>query len=78
MKTLVKKLLKPMLGLVVAGTLAGTSACAYVTSAQPGLSVATGEAWYTKDKVFLIFFLGTDIYYCPKDSNGTCFKAQQQ
>lgn len=78
MKTIMKKMIKPVLALLVAGTLAATSGCAFVTSTQPGVSVATGESWYTKDKVFLLFFLGTDIYYCPKDSNGTCFKAQQQ
>jgi hypothetical protein len=53
-----------------------SSGCSYVTSANPGLTVAGGDAWYTKDNYF-IFYLGTDIYYCPKGGE-TCYLAKQR
>lgn len=53
----------------------GISGCAYVTSSNPGMSVASGESWYTKRKFFLFIPLGTDIYYCPQPGS-PCYKAQ--
>jgi hypothetical protein len=68
-----KKMLKLSALLMAVAFLA--SGCGFVTSSVPGLNVATGEAWYTKDKYFLIFPLGTDVYYCKQDAK-TCYKAQ--
>lgn len=51
------------------------SGCAYVSSAIPTSKNATGEAWYSKDKFFLFFYLGTDIYYCPSEDE-PCIKAK--
>jgi hypothetical protein len=48
--------------------------CGAVSSAAPSSTDVTGEAWYTKDKWFLLIPLGTDVYYCPK-GGGTCYKA---
>ena len=53
-----------------------TGCGSYITSAQPGSTVATGEAWYTRDNYF-IFYLGTDIYYCPAGS-ATCYQAEMK
>ena len=66
-----KKLLA-IVGLMLVG--AGSAGCSYVTSANPGLQNATGESWYTKNKIFLIIPLGTDVYYCQK--GGKCFLAE--
>ncbi|MBN1612563.1 MAG: hypothetical protein JW940_38390 [Polyangiaceae bacterium] len=66
-----KTLLKLLALAIVAGAASG---CAYVSSANPGMSTATGEAWYTKDTYF-IFYLGTDVYYCPK-GGGVCYMAE--
>ena len=55
----------------------GAEGCAFVTSANSGMSSATGEAWYTKDKFFLVFPLGTDVYYCPS-AGSACYKAKIQ
>lgn len=68
---------KLVLILGVAAACMGVSGCAYVTSANPGLTVATGESWYTKDKFFLFIPLGTDIYYCP-ETGKTCYVADIQ
>ena len=59
------------------GAVLATTGCSFVSSAQPGLTTATGEAWYTKDKYFLFIPLGSDIYYCPANT-GQCFEASIQ
>lgn len=64
---------KCLLGLLA---LVGSS-CSVVSSANPGLSTATGEAWYTKDKFFLIFHLGSEVYYCPTSAK-KCFLAKME
>lgn len=58
------------------GTLGG---CTAVTSAQGGLTPATGEAWYTKDKYipFLNLVYDSSVYYCKKDSD-SCQKAEYE
>ncbi len=51
--------------------------CANVTSGQPGMTPATGEAWYTKEVGIpgLVSF-SSSIYYCPKDTPEKCTKAE--
>lgn len=66
-----KKLLA-LVGLVVASS--GLGGCGYITSANPGIQNATGESWYTKNKMLLFIPLGTDVYYCPK--GGKCYLAE--
>jgi hypothetical protein len=61
-----------LLPLVVAG-----SGCSTVTSANPGLTAATGEAWYTRDHSFFFISIGSDVYYCPKGGM-TCYRARVQ
>jgi hypothetical protein len=58
------------------GPLAG---CTSVGSAQGGLTPATGEAWYTKDKYIPFIFLVYDsqTFYCKKDSD-QCQKAEYE
>jgi hypothetical protein len=58
------------------GPLAG---CTAVTSAQGGLTPATGEAWYTKDKYipFVGLVYDSSVYYCKKDSD-KCQKAEYE
>jgi len=59
---------------LIAGALMGTG-CANVSSAMPGMSPATGEAWYSKDTTFFGLPLDSDIYYCSKETPGKCTKA---
>jgi len=65
------------LTLLAAAALAPLTGCSYVGSAQGGLTPATGEAWYTKDKYIPILQLTYDssVYYCKKDSD-QCQKAE--
>ncbi len=66
--------MKMLIKVLVLASLAGVApGCAFVTSANPGLTTATGDTWYTKDKMFIIH-LGTDVYYCPKDGD-VCYLA---
>jgi len=56
-----------------------SAGCSYVTSGQPGMTPATGEAWYTKDTglgPFLIF--SSTVYYCPKDNPTKCVAAEMR
>jgi hypothetical protein len=50
--------------------------CSAVTSAQPGATNTTGEAWYVRTSYFLALPIGTDVYYCSKDNPARCTKAQ--
>ena len=58
---------------LLAGALAG---CGNVSSAMPGMTPATGEAWYSKDISIGALPIGSDIYYCPKETPEKCTKAQ--
>ena len=71
--------MKKSLGLVLlAGlSLAAFSGCANVTSAQPGMTPATGEAWYSKDVGIGGLTFSSSIYYCKKDSD-KCQKAEYE
>jgi hypothetical protein len=51
--------------LLAAGTLAGSSGCAYVTSSMPSTSTVTGEAWYTEATGFFGMYWGSRVFYCP-------------
>lgn len=52
----------------------GAQACSFVSSAIPTTTDSVGEAWYTRDRYLLFIYLGTDIYFCPSESD-TCYKA---
>lgn len=49
--------------------------CSYVSSAQPGLKSATGEAWYVSNSYFLFIPVSSNVYYCPADRPRQCTKA---
>ena len=60
---------------LVAAAAAGLlSGCSFITSSQPSLNAATGEAWYTKTRVFLIPY-SHSIYYCDGKSQ-SCKEAE--
>jgi hypothetical protein len=42
---------------------------------MPGMSTATGEAWYSKDTTMFGLTLESNIYYCSKETPGICRKA---
>ena len=66
--------MKTVFGFVLlAGALSG---CANVSSAMPGMTPATGEAWYSKDTTIGAFPLSSDIYSCSKETPGKCAKAE--
>ena len=66
--------MKTVFGFVLlAGALSG---CANVSSAMPGMTPATGEAWYSKDTAIGVFPLSSDIYYCSKETPEKCTKAE--
>ena len=66
--------MKTVFGFVMlAGALSG---CANVSSAMPGMTPATGEAWYSKDTTIGALPIGSDIYYCSKETPEKCVKAQ--
>lgn len=66
-------MMRTVLGFVLlAGVLSG---CTGVSSAMPSMSTATGEAWYSKDTTFLGLVLDSDVYYCSKETPGTCRRA---
>jgi hypothetical protein len=58
---------------LLAGALSG---CANVSSSMPGMTPATGEAWYSKDTSLGILALGSSIYYCSKEAPTKCTKAE--
>ena len=51
-------------------------ACATVSSAQPGSTAVTGEAWYTTEKTFFGMSSGAAIFYCSDARPGVCVKAE--
>jgi hypothetical protein len=73
--------MKKALGIALLAVMAlgPLTACTSVASAQGGLTPATGEAWYTKDKYVPFIFLVYDssVYYCKKDSD-KCQKAEYE
>lgn len=52
--------------------------CVSVSSAMPGLTSTTGEAWYSKDVTFFGLSLSSDIFYCSQETPGRCIKASFQ
>lgn len=69
-----KKLSTLFVGAVLLSTLSG---CGFITSSQPSSTAATGEAWFTKVRVFLIFPYAKDVYYCDGKSN-VCKEAEMK
>ena len=66
------------LALVAAGGLVAGGGCAMVTSSQPSVTNATGEAWYTEAIGFVGITWGSRVWYCPPPSGGaaTCKEAK--
>jgi hypothetical protein len=50
------------------------SGCSFITSGQPSTTTVTGEAWYTKTRVFIIPY-ANQIYYCDGKST-VCKEAE--
>jgi hypothetical protein len=71
--------MKKALGLILlAGMALGAlSGCSNVTSGMPGMTPATGEAWYSKDTGIGMLIFSSAIYYCKKDSD-KCQKAEYE
>ena len=73
--------MKKALGIAILAALAfgPLAGCSVVGSAQGGLTPATGEAWYTKDKYipFIGLTYDSSVYYCKKDSD-QCQKAEYE
>jgi hypothetical protein len=67
------------IAIVAVAALGPLAGCTAVTSAQGGLTPATGEAWYTKDKYipFVGLVYDSSVYYCKKDSD-QCQKAEYE
>lgn len=62
---------------LVAGTMMGLlSGCGTVTSGMPGMTPATGEAWYSKDTALLGLVFSSKIYHCPSASPDKCKQAE--
>ncbi len=70
--------MKKSLGvMLLAGTaLAALSGCANVTSGMPGMTPATGEAWYSKDVGIGMLIFSSSIYYCSNSTPEKCVKAE--
>ena len=65
------------IGLALLGLLALTSTgCSMVTSSMPSRTDVSGEAWYTKTRIFIIPY-SNEIYYCDGEK-GTCIEAEIQ
>lgn len=67
--------MKKLLGFALLA--AAATGCTNVTSGMPGMTPATGEAWYTKDTGLpggLVF--SSTIWYCAKESPEKCTKAE--
>lgn len=63
--------------MLVAGVALGAlSGCANVTTAQPGMTPATGEAWYTKDVGIGMLIFSSSVYHCPSATPEKCVKAE--
>ncbi len=69
---------KIILGAVAVTSLWLGSGCAIVTSSQPSVINATGEAWYTEAIGFMGITWGSKVWYCPPPSTGpaTCKEAK--
>jgi hypothetical protein len=52
------------------------SACSHVSSATPGSTASTGDAWYTKETTFFGMTVSNKVYYCPRESPTNCIQAQ--
>jgi hypothetical protein len=59
--------------LLTAAGLSLLTGCSFITSGQPSTPTVTGEAWYTKTRVFIIPY-ANQIYYC--DGKGVCKEAE--
>ncbi len=71
--------MKKIAGFALLALMAATTGCSYVSSGMPGMTPATGEAWYTKDTglgPFLIF--SSKVMYCPKDNPTKCVEAEMR
>ncbi|MEZ4300877.1 MAG: hypothetical protein R3B70_38440 [Polyangiaceae bacterium] len=69
--------MKKIVGLaLLAGALGALSGCSNVTSGMPGMTPATGEAWYSKDSGIGMLIFSSKIYYCSKDNPGKCQQAE--
>lgn len=71
--------MKKTLGIVLLAGMAlgGLAGCSNVTSAQPGMTPATGEAWYSKDTGIGMLIFSSKIFYCKKDSD-KCQQAEYE
>jgi len=50
--------------------------CSFITSHGPSSTAVTGEAWYSKTRIFIIPY-ANQIYYCDGKSN-VCKEAEIQ
>jgi hypothetical protein len=62
--------------LLAGAALAALSGCANVTSGMPGMTPATGEAWYSKDVGIGMLIFSSSIYHCPNATPEKCVKAE--
>ena len=69
--------MKKGLGFAMLAGLFGTG-CSSISSGMPGMTPATGEAWYTKDTGIGMLTFSSDVYYCKKESPDKCAKAEWQ
>ncbi len=72
---------RALFGMLAAGSLVAalsTAGCATVTSSMPGITNATGEAWYTEATGFFGLTWGSKVWYCPPPASGqaTCKEAK--
>ena len=56
--------------------MAALSGCSFITSHQPSSTAVTGEAWYSKTRIFIIPY-ANQIYYCDGKGN-VCKEAEMQ
>ena len=70
--------MKRLVHAFVAAGLMAASGCASVTSSQPSITNATGEAWYAEATGFFGMTWGSKMWYCPPPTNGpaTCKEAK--
>lgn len=62
--------------LIVAALAMLATACTTVSSAAPGSTAATGDAWFAKRTMFLGMVVANDVVYCPKETPTQCKRAQ--
>lgn len=70
--------MKKLFGIVLlAGTaISALSGCSNVTSGMPGMTPATGEAWYSKDSGIGMLIFSSKIYYCSSATPDKCVQAE--